>query len=107
MVDDAAQIGVTDNPIQAMTPDEELKLKGAVRESIRQQVLQIISTKHVVLADAMRCPGCGQHVIYLDEPATFVLDNDSHEQICAACGAERDFVKLFRQETDIGGEGGA
>ncbi len=109
MIDDVASIGVSTHPLhplQAMSPDEQGQLKEAVRETIRQQVLQIVATRGAVDADAVHCPNCGERVLFLDQPATFVFDKDSQENICAACGAERDFVKLFRHEADIGGEGG-
>jgi hypothetical protein len=110
MVDEVASIGVSTHPLtplQSMDPDEQAQLKEAVKESIRQQVAQIVATRPgSIQADAVQCPNCGERVVFLDEPATFVFDKDSHEQICAACGADRDFVKLFRHEADIGGEGG-
>lgn len=109
MVDDVASIGVSEHPLhplQAMSPEEQNELKSAVRETVRQQVMHIVEQRGQVEADAIACPNCGDRVVFLEQPATFVLDRESNQQICTACGAERDFIKLFRHEADIGGEGG-
>jgi hypothetical protein len=106
MTDEPGTIGVATNPLQTMPPEEQQTLAKAVRESIRRSVLEMLERKGVVKADLVQCPECGERVIFLDQPATFSYDRGEDRNICAACGAERDFIMMHRPQTDIGGEGG-
>src|SRR5687767_8955058 len=100
MVDDAA-IGVPGSHPASLSKDEQVRLAGAVRETRKRVSLKVING--TLAPDLLFCPSCGEKVILLDRPETFVVQDD--ERICAACGAERDFVSLYRSEADIGGEG--
>lgn len=101
MVDDAA-IGVPGTHPVSLSEDEQTRLAGAVRETRKRASLMLI--RPYDRPDLLFCPSCGERVILLDQPETFVVRDA--ERMCAACGAERDFVQLYRSEADIGGEGG-
>jgi DNA-directed RNA polymerase subunit RPC12/RpoP len=89
-----------------ITPDQA-ELARAVRASIRSQVVDLLE-RHGLLhkKDVMRCPECGDRVIVLEQPSTYVYDRHGDRKICSACGAERDLVVILDPVVDIGGEGG-
>lgn len=88
-------------------PEEQRSLAGAVRATFRNQVIDLLRRRGLMAgSDLLECPKCSDRVIVLDQPATFVYDRDDKVRICSACGAERDFIHMFRPEADIGGEGG-
>ena len=85
---------------------EFAKLARAVRASIRSQVIDLLD-RHGLLhkPDLQRCPVCGDKVIVLEQPGTFVYDRARDRRICAACGAERDLLVILDPVVEIGGEG--
>ncbi|HEX9775876.1 MAG TPA: hypothetical protein VGB83_09905 [Actinomycetota bacterium] len=106
MIDQIDGIGVPGTPAMRIPEDQERLFAAAVRESVRRQTESMLKHRGVRMsADAVRCPRCGERLIMLDEPSTFVLGSDN-ERLCTACGAERDFFTMVRPQTDIGGEGG-
>jgi DNA-directed RNA polymerase subunit RPC12/RpoP len=88
------------------TSAEQAGLARAVRASIRSQVIDLLD-RHGLLnkADVQRCPSCGDKVIVLEQPGTFVYDRARDRRICAACGAERDLHVILDPDEEIGGEG--
>ena len=86
---------------------DQVRLARAVRASIRSQVIELLD-RHGLLhkKDVQRCPSCGDKVIVLEQPSTYVYDRMKDQRICAACGAERDLVVILDPLVDIGGEGG-
>lgn len=99
MIDETA-IGVPGTHPLAVSLDEQTRLAPAVHEARRRLVGRPQDRMH---ADVLACPSCGEEVILLDQPTTFVVRD--HRRVCAACGAQGDFVALYRAEADIGGEG--
>ena len=88
--------------------DDPTVFAGAVRETVHRQILDLLERRGLITrVDLIACPQCGDRVILLDQPGTFVFDRQHDERICAACGAARDFIKLVEPEADFGGEGGA
>ena len=89
-----------------ISPDQA-RLARAVRASIRSQVVDLLD-RHGLLhrKDVERCPSCGDKVIVLEQPGTYVYDPDNDRKICSACGAERDLLVIMDPVVDIGGEGG-
>jgi DNA-directed RNA polymerase subunit RPC12/RpoP len=87
---------------------ERTGLARAVRASVRSQVIHLLERGGLLhKGDLLRCPSCGDRVILLDQPRTYVYDRAGDVRVCAACGAERDlFVVLDPPSVDIGGEGG-
>ena len=85
---------------------DHARLARAVRASIRSQVVDLLD-RHGLLnrKDVRRCPSCGDKVIVLEQPSTYVYDSDGDQKICSACGAERDLVVILDPVVDIGGEG--
>jgi len=85
---------------------EQARLARAVRASIRSQVIDLLD-RHGLLnkADVQRCPSCGDKVIVLEQPGTFVYDRAADRRICTACGAERDLLVILDPAVEIGGEG--
>jgi DNA-directed RNA polymerase subunit RPC12/RpoP len=85
---------------------EQAGLARAVRASIRSQVIDLLD-RHGLLNkdDVQRCPSCGDKVIVLEQPGTFVYDRARDRRICAACGAERDLLVILDPVVEIGGEG--
>ena len=81
-------------------------MSSAVRESVRRQILSLLRRRGIDPTTAIACPACGERVIHLEQPATFVFDRRSRDYLCRACGAERDFAHMTRPDADIGGEGG-
>ena len=102
MLDEAA-IGTPGVSPLSLSLDEQARLAGVVRETFRRRTLSLIERQGAATPDLLECPSCGDRVILLDSPGTFVVRD--HMQVCTACGAERDFVQLFRAEADLGGEG--
>jgi DNA-directed RNA polymerase subunit RPC12/RpoP len=88
------------------TSAEQAGLARAVRASIRSQVIDLLD-RHGLLhkSDLQRCPVCGDKVIVLEQPGTFVYDRARDRRICAACGAERDLLVILDPVVEIGGEG--
>ncbi|HEV2686671.1 MAG TPA: hypothetical protein VGW79_08535 [Actinomycetota bacterium] len=86
---------------------DQARLARAVRATIRSQVIDLLD-RHGLLhkKDVQRCPSCGDKVIVLEQPGTYVYDRASDQKICSACGAERDLVIMLDPVVDIGGEGG-
>ena len=104
-MEDHGGIGV--NPDLTVPLDEEPRLAAAVRESVHRQIVEILERRGLTRSpDLIACPTCGDRVILLDIPSTYVFDRDEKTRICAACGAERDLVHLVRPDADVGGEGG-
>lgn len=89
-----------------ISPDHA-RLARAVRASIRSQVVDLLD-RHGLLnrKDVQRCPSCGDKVIVLEQPGTYVYDPANDRRICSACGAERDLLVILDPVVDIGGEGG-
>jgi hypothetical protein len=86
---------------------EQEGLARAVRASIRGRVIELLERRGLVHRhDLIRCPECGDKVILLDQPGTFVYDRRRGARLCAACGAERDLLVIMDPVVDIGGEGG-
>jgi uncharacterized protein with PIN domain len=86
---------------------DQARLARAVRASIRSQVVDLLS-RHGLLnkREVQRCPSCGDDVIVLEQPGTYVYDAETDRKICSACGAERDLLVILDPVVDIGGEGG-
>ena len=86
---------------------DQARLARAVRATIRSQVIDLLD-RHGLLdkRNIQRCPSCGDKVISLEQPSTFVYDKESGRKICSACGAERDLVVILDPVVDLGGEGG-
>ena len=102
MTDEVGGIGESASPLKVSVEDQP-KLQEAVRESVHRQIVTMLERRGAISSpDLMQCPRCGDRVILLDLPTTFVLDEG--DRICAACGAERDLIRIVRPETDIGGE---
>ena len=89
------------------TSAEQATLARAVRASIRGRVINLLE-RHGLLhrGDLIRCPECGDKVILLDQPETFVYDRKRGARLCAACGGEQDLIVMMEPSVDIGGEGG-
>ena len=87
--------------------NDQLRLARAVRATIRSQVIDLLD-RHGLLnkKEVERCPSCGDKVIVLEQPGTYVYDRVNDRKICSACGAERDLVVMLDPVVDIGGEGG-
>jgi DNA-directed RNA polymerase subunit RPC12/RpoP len=90
------------------TSDEQAALARAVRATVRGRVIDLLE-RHGLLhhRDVLRCPSCGDRVILLDKPETFVYDRAHNARLCAPCGAERDLLVIMEPAVEIGGEGGA
>jgi DNA-directed RNA polymerase subunit RPC12/RpoP len=89
------------------TSTEQEGLARAVRASIRGQVIDLLERRGLLhRKDLLRCPECGDRVILLEQPGTFVYDRRRGQRLCAACGAERDLLVIMDPVVDIGGEGG-
>jgi uncharacterized protein with PIN domain len=88
--------------------DSELAARArAVRAIIRGRADDLLK-RHRLFGELDRCPSCGDRVIHLEQPDTFVYDRARGARVCSACGAERDLLVLMGEPlTDIGGEGGA
>ena len=86
---------------------DQARLARAVRATIRSQVIDLLD-RHGLLhkKDVQQCPSCGDKVIVLEQPGTYVYDRANDRKICSACGAERDLVVMLDPVVDIGGEGG-
>lgn len=107
-MDTTGGIGVPGTSPIALQVDEQDTLARAVRETVRRSVLDLLRRRGpMATAELVECPGCGDRVIHLDSPPSFVFDRRRNERICKACGAERDFISMVRPDADIGGEGGA
>jgi hypothetical protein len=105
MMDEIGGIGESAAPLK-VSVEEEPQLQEAVRESVHRQIVVLLERRGVTKSpDLLRCPICGDRVILLDLPSTFVLHEG--DRICAPCGAERDLINVVHPEADIGGEGGA
>jgi hypothetical protein len=89
------------------TSDEQAALARAVRASVRGRVIDLLERGGLLhRKDVIRCPSCGDKVILLDQPGTFVYDRAHGARLCAACGAERDLLVIMEPVVEIGGEGG-
>jgi len=87
--------------------EEQAALARAVRASVRGQVIDLLERRGLLdRHDVIMCPRCGDRVILLDQPGTFVFDLAHNTRLCAACGAERDLVRIMDPVVEIGGEGG-
>ena len=106
MTDSDAVIDLERAQRPRFTSAEQAGLARAVRASIRGQVIDLLG-RHGLLnkADLQRCPMCGDKVIVLEQPGTFVYDAARDQKICAACGAERDLHVILDPVVEIGGEG--
>lgn len=79
---------------------------GAVRETFRRQVLDLLAERGLASSPDLReCPRCGDRIILLDQPATFAPDRASKARICTACRAEQDFRAIVAPDMEHGGEG--
>ena len=86
---------------------DQARLARAVRASIRSQVIELLDRRGLLnKRNVQRCPSCGDKVIALEQPSTFVYDKEGDRKICSACGAERDLVVILDPVVDLGGEGG-
>lgn len=108
MVEDPVQDFAPTTSPTTVSPEEQRSLAGAVRATVRNQTIDLLQRRGLLAetGDLLECPKCGDRVILLDQPATFVFDREGKTRICSACGAERDFIHMFRPDADIGGEGG-
>ena len=110
MSDPDAVIDLEGSPARFTSAEQEgpelASLARAVRASIRSQVVDLLE-RHGLLhrSDLERCPVCGDKVIVLEQPGTFVYDRAHDRRICAACGAERDLLVILDPVVEIGGEG--
>jgi DNA-directed RNA polymerase subunit RPC12/RpoP len=89
-----------------LAADEHRLLAGAVRESVRRQIVSLLRRRGLDPRQAIPCPTCGERVIFLDQTQSFVFDRRAREYLCKACAAERDFTAMVHPQADIGGEGG-
>lgn len=88
-----------------LSTDEQEALARAVRASVHDQIIDLLERRGLISSDDLiQCPRCGDKVILLDQPATFSLSEGS--RICAACRAERDFIRIVHPDDEVGGEGG-
>jgi len=102
---DSGPIDLTDP--HRFTSVEQKSLAKAVRASIRGQVIDLLERRGLLhRGDFVRCPSCGDKVILLEQPRTFVYDRAHRVRLCTACGAERDLLVIMDPVVDIGGEGG-
>ena len=106
MVVDADAIGAPGTQALSLDVEEQRLLAGAVRESVRRQILGLLRRRGIDPRQAIPCPSCSERVIHLRQPSTFVFDRAARDYLCKACAAERDFVAMVRPVADIGGEGG-
>lgn len=98
-------IGVGTHPL-ATPLDEQPRLAAAVRETVHRRIVDLLQRGGLLNSpDLLPCPMCGESVILLDFPSTYVFLPDAKMRICAPCGAERDLIRMIRPDTDIGGEG--
>ncbi|MFN2613635.1 MAG: hypothetical protein ABR552_02310 [Actinomycetota bacterium] len=89
---------------EPLSLSEQDALARAVRASVHDQIIDLLERRGLISReDLITCPRCGDQIILLDQPATFTLDHG--DKICAACAAERDFIRMVRPEDEIGGEG--
>ena len=103
MTDEVGGIGQSATPLKVSVEDQP-KLQEAVRESVHRQIVTLLERRGVIASpDLLQCPRCGDKVILLDLPSTFVLDQG--DRICSPCGAERDLIHVVWPSGDIGGEG--
>ncbi|MGZ4127108.1 MAG: hypothetical protein ACXVQY_01085 [Actinomycetota bacterium] len=81
----------------------------AVRAVIRGRAIDLLERRGLLgRRELDHCPSCGDRVIHLEQPTTFVYDRARADRVCSACGAERDLLVLMEEPlVDIGGEGGA
>jgi len=99
-------IGAPGTQALRLDVDEQRLLAGAVRESVRRQIVSLLRRRRLDPRAAIPCPTCGERVIFLDQAQSFVFDRRAREYMCKACAAERDFTAMVRPQADIGGEGG-
>lgn len=99
-------IGAPGTHASSLDVEEQRLLAGAVRESVRRQILALLRRRGIDPRQAIPCPSCNEHVIHLRQPSTFIFDRAARDYLCKACAAERDFVRMVRPVADIGGEGG-
>lgn len=97
-----------DDHTSPMPAPLDRRMAGAVRETFRRQVIDLLNERGLSSSPDLReCPRCGDRTILLEQPATFGLDPATHGPICAACRAEQDFLEIVAPDVvDIGGEGG-
>jgi DNA-directed RNA polymerase subunit RPC12/RpoP len=89
------------------TSAEQAGLARAVRATIRSRIVDLLDRHGLLNKDeVLRCPSCGDKVIVLEQPGTYVYDSERDRKICAACGGERDLLVMLEPTVDIGGEGG-
>ena len=106
MTDSDAVIDLESAQQPRFTSAEQAGLARAVRASIRSQVIDLLDRRGLLhKGDLQRCPICGDKVIVLEQPGTFVYDGARDRRICAACGAERDLLVILDPVVEIGGEG--
>lgn len=103
---DDAGLGVPGRSPLMISADPQRKLAAAVRESTRRRIIELIRARGGN-GDVLECPRCGDRLILLDEPSTYVFDLRDRTQMCSACGAEREVIRMEAPDVDIGGEGGA
>jgi DNA-directed RNA polymerase subunit RPC12/RpoP len=104
MVDELGGIGLAANPL-AVPLEEQMALAGAVRAYVHQRIVEVLEHAGATNSpDLIACPSCGDRVILLDKPSTYVQRHA--DRVCAACGAERELIEMYRPDSDIGGEGG-
>ncbi|HEX9712062.1 MAG TPA: hypothetical protein VGB52_05835 [Actinomycetota bacterium] len=100
-------IGVPGTSQTTLSLEEHESLARAVRETVKRDTLDVLRRRGPIpTAELIECPGCGDRVIHIDSPPSYVFDRDRNARICKACGAERDFIQMVRPDADIGGEGG-
>lgn len=100
-------IGVPADGPSILSLEEHESLARAVRSTIKRNVLDLLRRRGPIpSAELIECPGCGERVIHLDSPPSYVYDHRRGARICKACGAQRDLALMVHPEVDIGGEGG-
>jgi hypothetical protein len=106
VVDEPAGIGVSADSLKVPL-DQQRQYAEAVRESIHRRVVDLLERNGLAASpDLLECPSCESRLILLEEPATFSFLPAEGIRVCAACGAEREFLHVVHPDTDIGGEGG-
>lgn len=87
--------------------EEQEALAAAARESMRRQVVEMLRQRNLLDSPELSsCPRCGDPIIILSQPATWVKDRTSGQRICAPCGTEMALLNLMQPGGDeVGGEG--
>lgn len=92
--------------ITSRTQEEQEALASAARESMRHQVLDLLSKRGCLDSpELLACPRCGERMILVSQQATWVKDRETGQRICAPCGTEKALLDLMAPAFELGGEG--